>query len=193
MSQQVDLDRRRLFTGKFFSSSRVTKHPSTRSGLTQPGRNVEPPVRPPWSLQESLFTDLCTRCGECIAVCETGLLVQGSGGFPEADFRKASCSFCHACEEACPSGAIRQHSETPWKLKPVISDQCLALNQVHCRTCSEMCEPTAIEFRFQTGGVAEPAIDSDPCTACGDCVSSCPVDAIAMTARETANGHTETT
>ncbi|WP_081869871.1 ferredoxin-type protein NapF [Endozoicomonas numazuensis] len=193
MSQKVDLDRRRLFTGTLFSSPKVTKSYSNGSELTQSGRNAVPPVRPPRSLQEQSFTDLCTRCSECIAVCETGLLVQGSGGFPEADFRKSGCSFCNACKEVCSSGAIGKHNDTPWKLKPVISDQCLALNKVHCRTCSEMCEAAAIQFRFQTSGVAEPAIDLDLCNACGECVSSCPVDAITMTARESSYVPTDTT
>ncbi|WP_252176396.1 ferredoxin-type protein NapF [Endozoicomonas sp. 4G] len=179
MSQKVDLDRRGFLTGKTASAP------------------IEPPARPPWSVQEplftDLFTDLCSRCGQCIAVCETGLLIRGSGGFPEADFRKAGCSFCEACLKSCPTDAISKHNKTPWPLKPVISDQCLALKQVHCRTCSEMCDPTAIQFHYQTGGVAQPAIDPDPCTACGDCVSSCPVDAIAMTARENADDHTDTT
>ncbi|WP_062269572.1 ferredoxin-type protein NapF [Endozoicomonas arenosclerae] len=181
MSQQVDLDRRRFFTGKILSSPRVRKDYFNRSSLSRTRSDTVLPVRPPWSVQEQLFTDLCTRCSDCIDVCETGLLVQGSGGFPEADFKRAGCSFCQACEETCSSGAIRKLNDTPWKLEPVISEQCLALNRVHCRTCSEMCEPSAIEFQLKPGGVAQPSIDSDPCTACGECVSSCPVDAITMT------------
>ncbi|WOG29666.1 ferredoxin-type protein NapF [Endozoicomonas sp. 8E] len=193
MSQKIDLDRRGLLTGKFFSSSGKKITHFSRSQLTRRTKPIEPPARPPWSLQEELFTDLCSRCGQCLAVCKTGLLIQGSGGFPEADFRKAGCSFCGACLKTCPSGAIDKHGETPWQLKPLISDQCLAMNQIHCRTCSEVCDPTAIQFRYRPGGIAGPAIDPDPCTACGDCVSSCPVDAIAMTARESANAHTDTT
>ena len=51
-------------------------------------------IRPPWSVNEADFTDKCTRCGDCILVCETQIIVKGDGGFPEIQFDKGECTFC---------------------------------------------------------------------------------------------------
>ena len=54
-------------------------------------------IRPPWSVNEEDFTDKCTRCGDCILVCETQIIVKGDGGFPEIQFDKGECTFCQKC------------------------------------------------------------------------------------------------
>ena len=33
-------------------------------------------IRPPWSVNEADFTDKCTRCGDCILICETQIIVK---------------------------------------------------------------------------------------------------------------------
>ncbi len=141
--------------------------------------------RPPWTPPEDEFIDQCRRCDDCIAVCETGLLKKGSGGFPEADFSQAGCSFCGSCSDACQHDVIQQHviqetEDVPWNILATINPQCLALNRVHCRTCQETCEARAISFTIKTGGVAIPSINTDQCTGCGECVSLCPITAISM-------------
>ncbi len=136
--------------------------------------------RPPWSPDEDSFIDQCRRCGDCISACETGLLVKGSGGFPEADFNNAGCTFCGKCSQACTFNVLNSNQQTAWNLEARINESCLAVNKVHCRTCQEQCEPEAISFRLSAGGIAKPIIDSSICTGCGECVSGCPVDAINM-------------
>ncbi|USE34307.1 ferredoxin-type protein NapF [Endozoicomonas sp. SCSIO W0465] len=162
---------------------------SRRRFLT--GSRQEGPVfRPPWTPAETEFIDQCRRCDDCIAVCETGLLKKGSGGFPEADFSRAGCSFCAACSDACQylvtqrnviqNNVTEKTEGTPWNILATINSHCLAMNRVHCRTCQESCAASAISFTLQTGGVAIPGIDTDQCTGCGECVSQCPIKAIAM-------------
>jgi len=67
----------------------------------------------------------------------------------------------------------------------VIASHCLALNDVACRNCDDACEQRAIRFRPQMGGQYLPTILSDACTACGDCLSVCPVEAISISGGQT--------
>ncbi|WP_067582648.1 ferredoxin-type protein NapF [Endozoicomonas ascidiicola] len=144
-------------------------------------RQTEPVVRPPWTPSETEFIDQCRRCNDCVTACETGLLKKGSGGYPEADFSQSGCLFCDACNDACTHNVIQKSDLPAWHLKAAISDQCLAKNGVHCRTCQESCEPQAIHFKLQPGGIALPTLDTERCTGCGECIAPCPINTITMT------------
>lgn len=72
----TDLSRRKLLTGAW----RADKQQMTV-------------FRPPWSVMGANFIAGCTRCHACVTACETGVLMVGSGGFPEIDFQRAECSF----------------------------------------------------------------------------------------------------
>ncbi len=160
---------------------------SSRRSLFRGKINKNPVFRPPWSLPEKEFIDHCQRCTKCIAACETGLLVKGSGGFPEAHFNQAGCTFCSACVQSCPHGAlIKQTTNTrkPWFQKPEINQSCLAEQHVHCRTCSDFCETQAIHFLLRPGGVATPKIHTELCSGCGECIASCPTKALTMKKEE---------
>lgn len=154
----VDLKRRRLF-------SRAAQ---------------QAPLRPPWAQQEALFIEHCTRCGDCAAACETHIIKAGSGGFPELDFQQGECTFCQNCVSVCPTGALSLATETPFQSQIAISESCLALKGVMCRSCEDQCDAEAIRFTLQVGGVARPEINTDACTFCGACVAPCPTQAIAI-------------
>ncbi|WP_194437728.1 ferredoxin-type protein NapF [Vibrio fluminensis] len=153
----VDLSRRRLFT-----------------------RNVvqDDAVRLPWLSAPEQFTDLCTQCGECLKACETQIVVKGDGGFPKVDFTIDECTFCYQCAEACPESLFADQQETPWRAKAAISNQCLAQQNVECRSCGEMCDSMAIQFRLEVGRVAQPNLDPNLCNGCGACVAVCPTSSI---------------
>lgn len=135
--------------------------------------------RPPWSASEDLFAALCTRCADCIRVCETGLLECGSGGFPEARFERSGCSLCTKCLDACKPGALAR-GYPAWRLKAEIGGSCLAARGVVCRTCGERCDAGAIRFRPEPGGVSKPRLDAALCTGCGMCLADCPARAIEL-------------
>lgn len=141
----------------------------------------ESPLRPPWALADVEFLDACTRCGDCRDVCEEGIIVTGSGGYPEISFASGECTFCGNCVSACEAGALLQDENRqtePWIYKAHIQANCLALNSVVCRTCADACDVSAIRFAPQSGGVSPPAISLASCTGCGACVSVCPVSAV---------------
>lgn len=61
-----------------------------------------------------------------------------------------------------------------------IGERCLALQQVVCRTCGELCDTSAIRFVMQAGRVAQPQVQAERCTGCGDCIADCPTQALAL-------------
>lgn len=158
-------------------------------GAARKGRGN--PFRPPWAIAESSFTDRCSRCGDCVRVCPTDLLVSGAGSFPEADFTpgRASdgCTFCGECLRACTTGALlAQSAQAPWRLRVVFGAECLTQQGVVCHTCSDFCDANAIRFQLATGGISRPELDEQACTGCALCLADCPTQAIRM-ARSTSS------
>ncbi|MCQ0988819.1 4Fe-4S dicluster domain-containing protein [Jiella marina] len=64
----------------------------------------------------------------------------------------------------------------------MVGAACLASRGIYCRSCVESCEPGALSIRPALGGRAHVAIDAALCTGCGECVSICPAEAIALRA-----------
>ncbi|OLQ90360.1 ferredoxin-type protein NapF [Vibrio panuliri] len=153
----VDLSRRRLFTRKA-------------------ARNDT--LRLPWLNAPARFTDQCTQCGECLKACDTQIIVKGDGGFPQVDFSIDECTFCYQCASACPEPLFAAEQNEPWQAKAVINEQCLAQQNVECRSCGEMCDSMAIQFRLEVGRVAQPTLETNQCNGCGACVSVCPTSSI---------------
>lgn len=157
-----------------------------RSFLRGRIRSVEPAQRPPWALNEADFISRCTRCDACIKGCPTGVLVQADGAYPAVDFSRGECTFCGECVTRCtPAALVRESADaSPWSLRAVIAERCLAANGVECRVCGETCPTGAIKFRPRLGGVALPALTLESCNGCGACFAPCPVRAITVKAGE---------
>jgi len=160
MAPAVNISRRNLLRGK-------TTH-------------TPPPLRPPGAT--TTFTDTCTACGDCVAACPERIILEGSGAFPEVDFRRGECTFCNACIESCEEGALSPAVHPPMQFGLEVTESCLAKKQVVCQSCGDACEAQAIGFAPQLGTVPVPRIDGDSCTSCGACVAACPQDALRVVA-----------
>lgn len=132
----------------------------------------------PWVHDHSQFTNNCTQCQECIKECPEHIIIKGDGGFPRVDFSLGECTFCGKCAQNCPEEVFVNTSETPWHKKAIISEACLANQNVACRSCSESCPEEALSFKI--GINATPEIDLDKCNGCGACFSPCPTSAITI-------------
>lgn len=163
-----NLSRRQLLRGKFLASLH------SQAEQTQGFEGV----RPPWAVANHDFIESCTRCGDCIQVCESKILIKGDGGFPEVDFDKGECTFCQKCAVVCEQPIFRELSQPAWAHKIEITAQCLTEHKIECRSCQDSCPMSAIRFRLQLGGVAKPVVNSDSCNGCGACIAACPVSAI---------------
>ncbi|RDH81112.1 MAG: ferredoxin-type protein NapF [endosymbiont of Galathealinum brachiosum] len=141
----------------------------------------EQAIRPPWSIGEAHFTETCTRCFKCAEACPSQLIVKGSSGFPEMSFLRQGCDYCEACVQSCPENALlltQDNQQSPWQQHIVINEQCFASRGIVCRSCGEVCEADAIEFKLLVGGNSQININESVCDGCGECVHVCPAHAI---------------
>ena len=159
------------------ANSSGTKHLLNRKFSRRPA-----PMRPPWSIDETQFDDVCTGCADCISACPNQLLSLGRGRLPVINFSNNECTFCGRCAEACQAGAIDKSEPLPWNIVAQIDSSCLSIQRVSCRSCGDICASEAIHFQLEVGGRATPILQVPLCTGCGACVAPCPVDAISMIA-----------
>jgi ferredoxin len=135
------------------------------AGLTRGVASTRPrPIRPPGSVAEDQFLDLCIRCEQCLKVCP-GPVLQAAGlehglealWTPVALFPHAGChQDCNFCTRVCPTGAIRPLSPAEKRrfamgLAVVDTATCLPhRGELDCRLCYEECTAAgyhAIEMR----------------------------------------------
>ncbi len=124
------------------------------------------PMRPPGSVPEREFLDLCIRCGECFKVCPGPVLHPAGLEYgleslwtPVAHPHHAGChQECTSCTQVCPTGAIQPlnlsvKQQTHMGLAIINEKTCLPFdeaNREECNVCYVECEQAgyqAIEMR----------------------------------------------
>lgn len=160
------------------------------------------PVRPPGSVPEKEFLEMCIRCGECFKACPNNVLQpeafeQGFEGLwtPMVQADWAGCeSSCNACGQVCPTGAIRalpleEKRFARMGLAIVNEQTCLPFaGKEACDLCVQECDAAgyhAIEYTqvgvevdengapIEGTGYAAPAVIADLCVGCGLCQTRC--------------------
>jgi ferredoxin len=127
---------------------------AVRIGLADGFGETRAVLRPPGSVPEEEFLDLCIRCGECMKVCPGPILhPAGLGhGFealwtPVAVPAWAGChQECNFCTQVCPTSAIRplaieEKRRTVMGLAVIDTATCLGHAGIEeCRVCYEVCQ-----------------------------------------------------
>ncbi|MBL8830256.1 MAG: 4Fe-4S binding protein [Planctomycetaceae bacterium] len=160
------------------------------------------PVRPPGSVSEREFWQLCIRCGECFKACPNDVLqplgfAQGLAGLwtPQVVADWAGCeSSCNACTQVCPTGAIRaltldEKRHFRMGLAVVNKQTCLPIaGREACQLCVDECVAAgyhAIEFvqvrtevdkagnPIEGTGFLAPVVLAEKCVGCGLCQTRC--------------------
>jgi ferredoxin-type protein NapF len=76
----------------------------------------------------------------------------------------------------------REEQQPPRLVATVAPGICVEGHGVVCRRCAEVCAQSAV--RILVRGAQGAVIDNVACTGCGDCVSTCPVEAITLRPRD---------
>lgn len=166
-------------------SSLVPKLTAVQTAL-RPPRRLARLMRPPGALAEGEFNVTCNRCGQCLQVCPTKVLVPagleaGLQGLWTPKFLpyrgefRGRCMFCMACGQVCPTQALAPVSLETVRLGTAAIDRakCLAwANGIQCLLCVETCPKFAIQV---DASKRHPVIDLQKCNGCGSCEAHCPV------------------
>ncbi|MCZ7646835.1 MAG: 4Fe-4S binding protein [Planctomycetota bacterium] len=198
---EIPLDRRGFLAGTAASLFTVLgmEH-AFGAELGRPGAAL--PVRPPGSVPEAQFLQLCIRCGECFKACPNNVLQpmgfkQGLEGLwtPEVVADWSGCeSSCNNCGQVCPTGAIRalpleEKRHARMGLAVVDTQACLPYaNREACDLCVQECKAAgymAIDymqvhtqvdedgFPVPDTGYLAPVVNPDLCVGCGLCQTRC--------------------
>lgn len=175
---------------------------TTACGARVGAANAVTPVRPPGSVPEQEFLQMCIRCGECFQACPSDVLqpqgfAQGLEGLwtPEVKADWAGCaSSCNACGQVCPTGAIRalpieEKKAARMGLAIVDEQTCLPFaGREACQLCVDECHAAgyhAIEFTqvgtevdergepIEGTSMLAPVVLPDLCVGCGLCQTRC--------------------
>lgn len=140
-------------------------------------------VVPAGSRSYKLFTQNCTACQLCVAVCPNEVLRPSSKlerlMQPEMGFEKGYCRpECTKCSEVCPAGAIRPITREEKSSEQIgravwVRENCLAVEGVKCDNCARHCPTGAIQM-VEKDGKRLPAVDTEKCIGCGACENLCP-------------------
>ncbi|MBX7246767.1 MAG: 4Fe-4S binding protein [Candidatus Sumerlaeaceae bacterium] len=149
--------------------------PAIRTGATL-GANYHPrTIRPPGSLAEEEFLQRCIKCGQCMRVCPTNIIMPAGidGGIenlwtPVLNFRigTSGCQLnCTACGHVCPTAAIRP----------------ISLEEKQGRGKYHDAGPIRMGTAFVDRGRCLPWAMGTPCIVCEE---NCPVTPKAIYVRE---------
>ncbi len=160
------------------------------------------PVRPPGSVPEKVFLQMCIRCGECFQACPNDVLQplafqQGLEGLwtPQVVANWSGCEpSCNNCCQICPTGAIRaipleEKRVARMGLAWVDEQTCLPYaGRQECQICVDECAASgydAIEFMnvgtqideqgvpVEGTGMLAPVVLPEKCVGCGLCQTRC--------------------
>jgi ferredoxin-type protein NapG len=153
-------------------------------------------LRPPGALEGKNFTDVCSRCGECVKVCPAQCIKidatgATAGGAPYIEPDVMPCVMCTGllCMHTCPTGALRpipiqdiDMGTARWR-----EETCVRTIGEDCTICLDQC-PMGSAALVLNGNRVEVKVAG--CTGCGVCQHYCPTNpkSIVVTPRDVRAG-----
>jgi len=144
--------------------------------LFSPKKEKKVLLRPPYVADPSLFQTQCKDCfGDCVGVCDEGIIRRDIDGSPFLVFERSGCTFCDKCAQSCTKGVLVLDAKQKYITRNIKIEMtsCISWQKVVCYNCKDVCGYKAVEFL----GMFRPEIN-DKCVGCGLCIPVCPTKAI---------------
>jgi len=139
--------------------------------------------RPPGAAPEPEFLALCTRCGDCAAVCPVHAIRTAppsaglAAGTPLLEPAITACIVCAdmPCAKACETGALTVPAGG-WAtihmgILELDAERCITFQGSACGVCARACPVGEQALALDDKG--RPVLRPEGCVGCGVCVTSC--------------------
>ena len=144
-----------------------------------PEQPAPPPVRtdwlrPPGAVDEALFSERCTKCGDCAKVCPYGSITfHPLNGTPVIFADQMPCYLCEdmPCIAACATEALLpvEGREQVRMGLAVVSHRICTAGQ-GCHACASKCPTDALSMDFDRQQIV---VTTERCVGCGLCEQVC--------------------
>jgi len=131
-------------------------------------------LRPPGAVDETMFLERCTQCGDCGKVCPYGSITfHPQNGTPVIFADQIPCYLCEdvPCIAACATEAllpIEGRGQIRMGLASVSHRDCTAGQG--CHACASKCPTDALSMDF---GTQRLVVAAERCVGCGLCEQVC--------------------
>lgn len=131
-------------------------------------------LRPPGAVEEALFVERCTKCGDCLKACPHDSIQSHAGdALPVIYTDETPCYLCEdfPCVAACATEALvmPESRESVEMGLAVVSAQACTAGQ-GCHACVSQCPTQALALDFDEFRVT---VSEARCVGCGICEQVC--------------------
>lgn len=131
-------------------------------------------LRPPGAVEEAVFLERCTTCGDCIKACDPGAIVCHAGdGTPVIFADQSPCLLCDdlPCIAACATDALGPVDRAQdIRLGLAVVSQRLCTAGQGCHACVSKCPVDALSMDFSAMRLE---VFAEGCVGCGMCEHVC--------------------